>query len=266
MSHQHRSRPSHWRHVLGQLGGWTPAQPTSEGSHMPEHWHRSDLGLWQDAGLTPATSDGDVIGRWEDISANADHVNQATIAQKPTLQNGAGDLLNGHPVVSSDGIDDWIRGAFTSGGALTQPYTFFAIAALDAAVLNDSITRTITGGDDAANQAMLMKNGSPAPDKWSIYTSVALVGSSADSDWNIWTALFNGASSQFWHNGVSEASGDAGSQNPDGLTIAAHQAGGYNWRGEIAEIIIYDANLSDADKNQVGQYLADRYGLGYADI
>ena len=267
MSHQHRARPSHWRHVLGQLGGWTPAEPTSDGQRLPDHWLRSDQGLWQDAGLTPATADGDVVGRWEDISANADHVNQATASKKPTLQSGAGDLLNGYPVVRTDGIDDWLKGAFTTGGALTQPYTFFAVASLDASVIDDNVARTITGGDDAFNQAMLMKSTAPSPDKWSILGGLVLVGTAADSDWSLWTALFNGASSQFWHNGVGEAGpGNAGSQVPDGLTIGAHQAGGYPWYGDIAEIIIYDADLSDADKNQVGRYLAHRYGLGYTEI
>jgi hypothetical protein len=35
---------------------------------------------------------------------------------------------------------------------------------------------------------------------------------------------------------------------------------------DMVELIAYDANLSDADKNQVGQYLATRYGLSWTSI
>ena len=78
--------------------------------------------------------------------------------------------------------------------------------------------------------------------------------------------LFNGAGSQFWHNGISEAAGNAGVRVFDGLVIFASNAFTAPWKGDATEIILYDANLSDADKNQVGQYLATRYGLAYTDI
>ena len=54
----------HWRQRMsaildGPLGGWTPAQATTDGGVSPEHWYRSDGPLWQDAGVTPAAADGD---------------------------------------------------------------------------------------------------------------------------------------------------------------------------------------------------------------
>ena len=52
----------------------------------------------------------------------------------------------------------------------------------------------------------------------------------------------------------------------NGLTLGANYLGGAQMLGYIAEIIIYDANLSDADKNEVGNYLATRYALAYTDI
>ena len=247
-------------------GSWDPSMPTA-GGYTPDHWYRSDQGLWQDAGVTPAASDGDVVGRWEDITANADHVNQANAGNKPTLQSGAGDLVNGHPVVRGDGIDDYLQGAFTTGGAMNQPNTIIAVAKLDAAAVNDNNGHAICDGDDAGNRNILGVYQAAAPDKWQIYAGANLVGNNDDSDFRIWTAGFNGASSQLWHNGVSEAGpGNAGAMAIDGLTLFDGHAGGAPWKGDIAEIIMYDANLSDADKNQVGRYLAARYGLSYTDI
>ena len=223
--------------------------------------------MWQDAGITPAASDGDVVGRWEDKTTNADHVNQANAGNKPTLQSGAGDLLNGWPVVRTDGIDDYLQGAFTTGGAMNQPNTVFAVAALDAVSVNDDNGHAITDGDDNANRHILSVSQASIPDKWQIYGGAQLIGSANDSSVNIWTALFNGATSQFWLNGNSQAGpGNAGAHALDGLTIGDGNAGGAPWDGDIVEIILYDANLPDADKNQVGRYLADRYGLSYTDI
>ena len=58
--------------------------------------------------MTPAVADGDVVGRWEDLSAHGYHANQTNAALKPTLQNGVGDLLNNNPAIRADGIDDFL--------------------------------------------------------------------------------------------------------------------------------------------------------------
>ena len=248
---------------------WTPALPTIDGGLLPDHWYRSDGPLWQDAGVTPAVLDGAVVGRWEDLTANADHVNQAVVANKPTLQNGAGDLLNGQPVVRIDGANDYLQGAYTTGGAMNQPNTFFVVAALDAAAVNDGMFRFVIGSDDVINRADLRQDPTAAPDTWGMHGGANLASAVAsNANWNIWTALFNGAGSQLWHNGVSLVVGNAGANNPDGLVVGVY-IGGINtthWDGDITEIILYDANLSNADKNQVGNYLATRYALAYTDI
>ena len=252
------------RALLGAVAAWTPASVTS-GGYSPEHWYRSDSGLWQDAGITAAAADGDVVGRWEDLSANADHTNQAVVAAKPTLQNAAGDLLNGHPVVRFDGADDWLQGPFTTGGALAQPFIVLAVAELDVTVVDDNNSRTLVDGQGGTRMLLRQWSGT-IPDCWAIYAANYVQGGNSDSKWNIWTALFNGVASQFWHNGVSEGVGNSGADNAPGITIGADTSGNVGWKGDATEILIYDANLSDADKNQVGAYLGRRYGLTYTNI
>jgi len=242
---------------------WDPSQPTTDGDLLPDHWYRSDGPLWQDAGVTPAVLDGAVVGRWEDLTANADHVNQAVVANKPTRQTvpGVG------TVVRFDGTNDFLQGAFTAGGALTQPFTVFAVAALDAVAVNDGSNHLISDSDDVVSRLIAGANASTTPDKWYVYAGVVRVGNASNSNWNIWTIRHWGVLSRFWHNGIIEVSADAGVQNADGLTIGAAFDGTALWDGDIAEYIIYDSDLSDADKNQVGNYLvAGRATLSYADI
>jgi len=252
----------------GPVGAlWTPALPLPVSGLLPEHWYRSDQGLWQDAGVTPAVNDGDVVGRWEDISTNADHVNQANAGNKPTLQNGAGDLLNGHPVVRFDGIDDYLQGTFTTGGNMLQPNTMILVAALDAAAVNDGVNHKITDGIALDSRAVTGQTATPNPDAWYIYSGAALNGNASDSNWHIWTALYAGVTSQLWINGISNAGpANAGVHTLTGLTVGTAYDGANPWDGDITEVILYNANLSDADKNTVGQYLATRYSLTYTDI
>jgi hypothetical protein len=245
---------------------WTPAQPTA-GGYLPEHWYRSDDAYQDAARTTPDASDGDVIGSKTDLTANTDHISQANVGNKPTWQSGAGDLLNGHPVVRFDAIDDYLQGAFTTGGSMAQPNTLFAVAKLDNALIDDNVSRYLLDGDDAANRQALYKSFSTTPDSWAMYFGAAAIsGTAGDANWNIWTAVANGAASQFWHNGISEAIGNSGAHAMDGLTLGTRYDGTGPWGGDVVEVILYEQNLSNADKNQVGQYLAARYALTYTDI
>ena len=253
--------------IYSGIVAWDPSQPTTDGGVLPDHWYRSDSGLWQDAGVTPAVLDGAVIGRWEDLTANADHVNQAVAGRKPTLQNAAGDLLGGHPVIRFDGTDDYVTGLYTTGGNMNQPNTIFSVAALTGWVPNDASSRALYDGFVATNQLLYARNNDD-PDKWAIFAvGGPLQGGATDASWHTWTALYNGAAGQFWKDGVSEAGpGNAWTNAMTGMTIGSRGGSGFAWFGDITEVIAYDADLSNADKNQVGNYLETRYALAYTAI
>ena len=63
-----------------------------------------------------------------------------------------------------------------------------------------------------------------------------------------------------------QKSGNAGANGMSEFTIGSWRGGLFYWDGDIAEVIIYDSNLSDADKNEVGGYLATKYGLSWTAI
>lgn len=269
-----KCRQSDWRlyqKYWDSLGGnWNPTYVLPKSGLLPDHWYRSDIGLWQDAGMTPVANDGDVVGRWEDLTANADHMNQAAAGNKPTFQSGVGDLLNGHPVIRFDGTDDAIEGAFTNGGLISQPTTIFFVVKLNVAAVNDDVYRYIFDGDDAVNRNSVYTDAAAVPDKWAATAGVALSSLVNDSSaWIIFTILYNGASSRIWLRGALANSGNTGAGGLDGFCIgnrAAAAGAGRPWWGDDAEFLIYNANLNNADKNTVGNYLATRYALAYTDI
>jgi hypothetical protein len=38
----------------------------------------------------------------------------------------------------------------------------------------------------------------------------------------------------------------------------------HSWDGEIAEVLIYNQALSDANRTKVGRYLSEKWGVGYS--
>jgi hypothetical protein len=240
---------------------WTPAQATTSGGVLPHTWHYADSGaIYQDAGITPVASDGDVVGRSVNQGSDSHNANQTTTSLKPTWQTSE---LNGRPVFRIDGIDDFLAGTFT--GALTQPFTQIVVAKLTLAAVNDNSQHTAIDGAGTLNMAIKTATATD-PDTWQINAGTGANGSATNANWNIFTALFNAVSSRLWINGISDIAAAAGSENPTGITIGATIGGTNVWAGDIAEILIYNSSLSDADKNEIGDYLAAKYGLTYTDI
>jgi hypothetical protein len=69
----------------------------------------SALALWLDAAdASTITLNGSTVSQWRDKSGNARHVSQATAANQPTLTASG---LNGKPVLTFDGVDDYLAAA-----------------------------------------------------------------------------------------------------------------------------------------------------------
>jgi len=180
-----------------------------------------------------------------DQAAAGDDVTQAVVLDQPPYVAAA---QNGHAGMRFDGTDDFLQGAFTTGGVLSQPYNIFAAGQLDATAVNDDANHLLTQGDDIAHRSWLGATKITDPDCWRIYAGQSLEGSATHPNWAIWASLFNGVSSQFWGNGTSQAAGDAGTENLDGLTMGAKWDGDDRWKGLIVSVVICDPSLSDAQR------------------
>ena len=251
------------RVLLGAPGiRWTPASPTSDGGVLPHTWHYAGSPqLYTDAAKTMvASSDGDFVYVSTNQGSDTHDIVQATAGNRPTLKLN---IVNGKPVFRLDGTDG-LQGAF--GAALTQPFTLCIVAQLGAGCANDNSLYVLSDGDDAINAVYIGKTSAGDPDRFYFHAGTAQYGGAANENWNIWTALLNGASSGLWHNGISQVQANAGAYVMDGLTLGQRNPGDYDWIGDIAEYLIYDSDLSDADKDQIGHYLATKYGLSWTNF
>lgn len=94
----------------GQQGVWYVSSPTYNGVQV----------LWKDsAGTDPVTTDGDVVGRRDDLSGNGNHLTQSTMSAK-FIYRTDGTLH----WLESDNVDDRMAALGILGGSAVGDVTF----------------------------------------------------------------------------------------------------------------------------------------------
>lgn len=172
-----------------------------------------------------------------------DTLTMATKAYQPLF---VASIQNGHAGGRFNGLRHFLRGTFTLGGALSQPFSTYLVAALDAVAVD---TGTKVLADGSTDQGMSHRQRAQAgADTWSWWAGSFVDGGASDSNWNLWACLWNGASSQFWHNNVSEGTGNAGAYNPVGVTVGADRTGANWWDGAIVCAVIADPAHTDLQR------------------
>ncbi len=217
--------------VVLPAGGGTPIFP-------------SGLLYRLDAAVGVVTDGSGNVSQWGDQSGTGRNFLQGTLGNQPDLVAGA---LNGLPVVRFDGADDRL-----TLSSATSPYTVF--------IVNRSNTQGglqgIWGSDNPSDKGIRMA-GAPA---WS-----------HPGDGNDFT---NGAGGAMYINGTAGSSFGSlgtyhileavrGASSP--VTYNVTQLGWYYsgriLNGDIAEMLVFSGALSAQDRNDVGGYLAAKYGL-----
>ena len=204
--------------------------------------------VWLDASDTSTITEvGGAVSQWDDKSGNGNDVVQATAALQPTTGTRTVNSLN-----VLDFTSDALSVSYAS--SINQPGYVFLVASFDSLpastmILFDSNTGT---------RWQLYKSTS---NNWTMNGGSIVTGSAADTNVNVITATFDGASSSVYVNQVSKVSGDAGSSAMTGLVVGAGAALGANHDGIIAEMIIVSGTLTAGEISDTESYLADKWGI-----
>lgn len=230
---------------------WTPPTPTPPFSATSV----AGMILWYKADAITGLSDGDPVNSWEDQSGNGLDIGLG-IAPEYKIN-----IINGLPVVRFDrtGSEHLYRVAAPLQG---PNFTAFIVTRMTATDQN----WTMFGLGDRSTD-----NG------WDIGTNSSKrrisywdVGNWDDdiptTNWEVWSVDSGGAGCRLWINGNSVAvAGGVGQPVPPTSFIAVgcrNDQGASFFDGDIAEIILYDGIISDADRVYVESYLDEKYGLG----
>jgi len=241
----------------------------SSSSSSIEEIPDSGLLLWLDADDSESfVLTGSDVDLWNDKSGNNNDAVQEVSSNKPAKVNG---VQNGKPVVRFDGSDDNMA---LSDLLIPNNVTAFFVTRNSEQSSGGSAHRSVLASEDDPYQANGKGYGfgysRSDVDGFRVAlgdgTENDLVTSSKTSTENMEIVSFikNGANAEIWRNQVSDVTGT--------LTRTSDFSTGYRlgadinsserfYDGDVAEIIIYDRVLSDAEKLQVESYLEDKWGI-----
>ncbi|YCM43698.1 lamin tail domain-containing protein [Verrucomicrobiaceae bacterium 227] len=270
--------PANWNSTNFNDNAWTTGQTlfgTASGGpadltvtdHLVERFRASDLAL----------SNGQNVTSWPD-SATADGESQnATSGGNPTFATNA--TPSGEPAVRFDG-NDQLRTSTSPGIGSTSGFVYFAVVKANSTPGNGGIANgsgpylwdrdtTATGNplvslkSDGGNFAFQKRFDNNSGLGGPISTTAI-----STSDYQIVAIRRNRTANQFelWVDGAREATeADNGSAlTPQPIVIGNHSGGTAGFDGDIAELLIYADELTDAEFESVGAYLESRYGLDTA--
>lgn len=213
---------------------------------------------WFRADLVSGISDGGAVTTWADQSGGARDLTQGTAANKPTYKHS---VANGRPAISFDGIDDFmdttaLMSAFIGASAGTIFVVYFVPS-------------------DASGTQYLLSDTAATPNVQAYVDStpnfVALNNDGASDTAAKSTTL--GA----WHVGLwmhDATNINAGNDDADTAALASTASGATSslanplrvgrsgstyLKGYIAEIVVYNAILSEENRRRVEKYLATKY-------
>jgi hypothetical protein len=226
--------------------GWSPS-PTATATFLASGDFSpasvAGLKLWVRADAGTAGSAAMRVDRWSDQSSQANDLTQSDLFKRPlVLPNAAAGL----PALSFDGSNDWL--GFTT--RLTNIRTVFWVVRESAISTNGY--RNLLG--DTSNYDF----HSDATHKiWDPGYSSASI---RNGQTRLNGAIVNGTTTS---RPTSMSLISLVTTGPVSASSFSNDRGtpGRHWWGELAELVIYDTALSDADRRAVEEYLAARYGI-----
>ena len=222
-------------------------------------WLKSNEGTYN--GQLPSSNNG-TVSLWDDYANNYDGV-QSESTEMPVFSINTDDQYNFNPAIVFDGSNDYLISSLPTTGLESQHSIFFvATPSADGAVIGIGANSYL--GFEGTAITYSLNNGVAVSKTISdVYpvgdTRIVSTIKAGDLQDNI----------SFFINGNTVAN----SQNQSALIsgsvntrIAADKDGGVHfYSGTIAEIIIYNRVLTEAERQKVESYLAVKYGITLGD-
>jgi len=178
-----------------------------------------------------------------------------------TDELGNYDVTGGSPVVRESGINGFRAVEFDADDSLTaqfdatatQPNTIIG-------VFETSTAGTVVSGYSTREE--IYWNG--GDNSYAIFAGSSGVSGSNSDNVAVVTALFDGANSFIRINGAEVASGDAGGNDLDGLSLGYESNIGRYLTGYIGEMVPCDAALTTSEIEAEEQRMANKWGIALA--
>lgn len=227
--------------ILNQQPSVSSFNPITQVSALHAAWAEDPS--WTNPG------DGNAVSSWRDGGSNGtDFTN--TGSARPLFRSSTA-ALNSKPTIQFDGTDDYLRG---SNPAQAQPYKIIVVWQY-VSVTSGRIVGTAGGAGGINTQGAA----------WRINAGVSLSGGTPNTSPHVMRATFDGASSQFWLDGTSVMSGNAGTNQivTPQLTLGASGDATPSTfgTGHMAFVGVYTGATSDVALAALAADLKTHYGI-----
>lgn len=216
------------------------------------------LHLAADAGVQ-VDADGRVES-WNDQSGQSHHASQSIAAHRPLLVKNA---IHGQPSLRLDGQKRFLK---VSGQVVTSPtFAVFAVVS-DLSTTNQHREIFSNWNGAAGNSGTSLFLGMTGADSIRLSDDFSGVGTIERRSMPFLLSGFSGSTGiSVQQNGTERASRAQG-LSPRNLKtdyVIGQQGNidGEYWHGDIAELLVYDRELNDAERQAVTQYLTEKYNL-----
>lgn len=227
----------------------------------------ADMALWFDAGGITGLVDGDPVATWSDDSGNARDLTQSTAARRPIYKTA---IVNGHPVVRFDGVDDYL---ITPQFLHTGAYSIFAVVKRTSGTSNAAVV----DADQFAARQFQFRYSNTTTLQLITFTSAQNpeidTEPATPTNWNVAAGIARPTEAQVYVNGATDgATARSGTNAAHTSWFAAGVSGGggggfpsFNWlNGDIAEILYYARDLTATERNDLTAHLGNKYGITIA--
>ena len=216
------------------------------------------LSLWLDANdAGTITASSGAVSKWDDKSGNLRHASQTVAAQKPTTGSAT---INSKNAISFDGNDALTLASSIPAGNLTV----FIVSNITSA----AAIRTFVAGSAGSTLIRLNTTTGGIFQIVRQDQAVILSGTTNPSYGTAQLYAFKTTSSlnQIWQNETSDGSNTTNPAYTAALTTigAKLSTGTEGMLGSIGEILIYNTDVSTADMNSIGDYLAIKWLSGFS--
>lgn len=140
---------------------------------------------------------------------------------------------------------------------ISQPYSVYVVFTLLSGE-DDGSNNHIVASENSKQDWGLRKDGQ---DDWRMEAGGSLKAGGGDTDDHLWRGYYDGSDSTFTFEGNEVASGDAGGNSMDGLTVGSAGDDSNYSEIRVGEIAIYDPDDSGYTEEDIENYLADKWGF-----
>lgn len=197
--------------------------------------------------------DNDPVSEWLDKSTEENNFIQNDEDKQPIFIANA---FDNRPAVRFNGTS---TNLISEDLELEQPFTIFAVTKSDEAGSDAFVLNSATSTDETIL-------GYSSGNKWFMWANNALT-SDADINDNLslWTAFYNSDDSflkiEQDSNILVNKTGDVGSAGINETFLGSSNSDDKYWKGDIAEILIYDGELNVEDIEKIEAYLSEKWGI-----